>query len=43
MKATIKVPQDKGHRHHITVPVEIWEKLQLKEGDVLEVDINKVE
>jgi hypothetical protein len=39
MKATIKIPKDKADRHHITVPIEIWEGLKLRQGDLITVDI----
>jgi bifunctional DNA-binding transcriptional regulator/antitoxin component of YhaV-PrlF toxin-antitoxin module len=42
MKATIKIPKDKTHRHHLTIPVEIWDYLKLTEGDLVEIDINRI-
>ncbi len=43
MKSTVKIPQDKRHRHIITIPIEIWEGEGLEEGDLIEVDIKKIE
>lgn len=43
MKSTIKIPQDKRHRHIITLPIEIWEGENLTEGDLIEIDIKKIE
>lgn len=43
MKSTIKIPQDKRHRHVITLPIEIWEGENLTEGDLIEIDIKKIE
>jgi bifunctional DNA-binding transcriptional regulator/antitoxin component of YhaV-PrlF toxin-antitoxin module len=42
MKATIKIPKDKLDRHHVTIPIEIWEHLKLKQGEVIEVEILKI-
>ncbi len=43
MKSTVKIPQDKRHRHIITLPIEIWEGEGLSEGDLIEIDIRKIE
>ena len=43
MKSTVKIPQDKRHRHIITLPIEIWEGEGLGEGDLIEIDIKKIE
>ncbi len=43
MKSTVKIPQDKRHRHIITLPIEIWEGEGLNEGDLIEIDIKKIE
>jgi bifunctional DNA-binding transcriptional regulator/antitoxin component of YhaV-PrlF toxin-antitoxin module len=43
MKSTVKIPQDKRHRHIITLPIEIWEGEGLKEGDLIEIDVKKIE
>jgi hypothetical protein len=43
MKSTVKIPQDKRHRHIITLPIEIWEGEDLKEGDLIEIDVKKIE
>lgn len=42
MKSTVIIPQDKTHKHLITVPKEIWRGLGLKEGDMIEIDVQKV-
>ncbi len=42
MKSTVKIPQDKRHRHIITIPIEIWEGEELAEGDLIEIDIKKL-
>ncbi len=43
MRSTVKIPQDKKHRHHITIPIEIWEGENLTEGDLIEIEIRKIE
>jgi hypothetical protein len=43
MKSTVKIPQDKRHRHIITLPIEIWEGEDLKEGNLIEIDVKKIE
>lgn len=43
MKSTVKIPQDKRHRHIITLPIEIWEGEGLEEGDLIEIDIKRIE
>lgn len=43
MKSSVKIPQDKRHRHIITIPIEIWEGEGLQEGDLIEIDIMKIE
>lgn len=43
MKSTVKIPVDKRHRHIITIPIEIWEGENLIEGDLIEIDIKKIE
>ncbi|VVB85642.1 Uncharacterised protein [uncultured archaeon] len=43
MKSTVKIPKDKRNRHIITIPIEIWEGEALKEGDLIEIDIKKIE
>lgn len=43
MRSTIKIPQDKLHRHLITIPKELWEGERLSEGDLIEIDIKKIE
>jgi len=42
MKSTVKIPQDKFHRHLMTIPIEIWNGEGLTEGDLLEIDIKKI-
>jgi len=42
MKSTVKIPQDKKHRHHITIPIEIWEGEELKEGNLIEIDVKNL-
>jgi hypothetical protein len=43
MRSTVLIPQDKRHRHLITVPVEIWNGEGLHEGDLIEIDIKRIE
>jgi hypothetical protein len=43
MKSTVRIPQDKRHRHIITIPIEIWGGEGLEEGDLIEIDIKKIE
>ena len=43
MRSTIKIPQDKLHRHLITIPKELWEGEGLIEGDLIEIDVKKIE
>ncbi len=38
-KSTIRIPRDSKHR--IVIPNEIWEAEELKEGDIIEVEILK--
>ncbi len=40
-KATVRLPKDVKHR--IVIPNEIWEVENLKEGDLIEIDIKKIE
>lgn len=40
-KATVRIPKDVKHR--IVIPNEIWEVENLKEGDLIEIDIKKIE
>lgn len=40
-KATIRIPSDSKHR--IVVPNEIWEVENLHVGDMIEVEIKKIE
>lgn len=40
-KATVRIPKDVKHR--IVIPNEIWEVENLKEGDLMEIDIKKIE
>lgn len=42
MKSTVIIPQDKFHRHLMTIPIEIWKGEGLKEGDIIEIDIKKI-
>lgn len=42
MKSTVKIPQDKKHRHHITIPIEIWQGEELNEGDLIEIDVKNL-
>ncbi len=37
MIGTIRIP--KNNRHMITIPIEIWNGLNLKEGDLIEIDV----
>ena len=41
MRTTVKIPQDKLHRHLMTIPKELWEGERLQEGDLIEVEIIK--
>jgi len=41
--STIKIPKDKLHRHLVTIPKEIWEGENLKEGDLIVIIIKKVD
>jgi bifunctional DNA-binding transcriptional regulator/antitoxin component of YhaV-PrlF toxin-antitoxin module len=40
-KATIRIPKDSKHR--IVIPNEIWEVENLYGGDIIEVEIKKME
>ncbi len=42
MKSTVIIPQDKFHRHLMTIPIEIWKGEGLTEGDLIEIDIKKL-
>lgn len=42
MKSTVIIPKDKKHKHLITLPIEIWKGLGLREGDMIEIDVEKV-
>lgn len=39
-KATIRIPKDAKHR--IVIPNELWEAQELEEGNLIEVDIVKI-
>ncbi len=43
MKSTIIIPTDKTHKHLITLPIEIWKGLELTEGDLIEIDVQKLQ
>ena len=43
MRSTVKIPQDKLHRHLMTIPKELWEGERLSEGDLIEIDIRKID
>lgn len=43
MKSTIRIPKDRLNRHHITIPIELWQGEGLTEGDLIEIDIKKLE
>ena len=42
MKSTVRIPQDKLHRHLMTIPIELWEGEGLTEGVLIEIDIKKI-
>jgi hypothetical protein len=42
MKSTVRIPQDKLHRHLMTIPVELWQGEKLTEGDLIEIDIKRI-
>ncbi len=39
-KTTVRIPKDIKHR--IVIPNEIWEAENLKIGDLIEIDVNKI-
>ncbi len=41
MKCTIRIPRN--NRHMVTIPIEVWDGENLNDGDLIEVDIHKVE
>ena len=43
MRSTVKIPTDKRNRHIMTIPIEIWNGESLQEGDLIEVDIRRIE
>ena len=42
MKSTVKIPIDKRHRHQITLPIELWNGLNLVEGELIELNVERI-